>query len=409
MKILWVKSGGLVPLDHGGRIRSYQLAKELAREHDVSLFTFYAEDPHDSHKELEQIFARVIGIPLHIPPAKSAADLANYALNLFTLRPYSQARYCQPRVAERLRQHLREESYDLIVCDFLLTAAVIPGDFQCPIVLFTHNIEARIWERQVRVARNLVWKAVCYREYRALERMERHYIQRAECVLAVSESDREFFAGFADPGKIHVIPTGVDVEYFRPAPDREEPNSLVFTGSMDWLPNEDGIIWFVEQVLPRVRQQFPDVVLWVVGRRASPKLQEIGARERGVHVTGTVDDIRPYVARGSVYVVPLLVGGGTRIKIFEAMAMGQAVVSTTIGAEGLPVTPGENILLADQPGQFADSVVRLLGNRAERNRLGSAARRLVETKYSWRSVAGVLGDVLRRTIENSRSSAPLAR
>jgi len=399
LKILWVKSGGLVPLDHGGRIRSYQLARELARKHEVSLFTFYAEDPNDAHKELESVFARVIGIPLHIAPAQSAADLWAYARNLFSLRPYSQAKYCQPQVAARLREHLRKEKYDLILCDFLLTAAVIPWDVPCPKVLFTHNIEARIWERQVKVARNPIWKAVCYREYLCLSRMERHYIQRADCVLAVSETDRDFFAGFADPAKIHVIPTGVDVEYFHPVPNSEEPNTLVFTGSMDWLPNEDGIFWFVEQVLPRIRQQVPDVSLWVVGRRASAKLQELGKREPGVHVTGTVDDIRPYVARGSVCVVPLLVGGGTRIKIFEAMAMGKAVVSTTIGAEGLPVTSGENILLADQPAEFAQHITRLLRDRAERSTLGSAARQLVESKYSWRSVASVLGEVLSHTVK----------
>lgn len=397
MKILWVKSGGLVPLDHGGRIRSYQLAKELARKHEVSLFTFYAEDPTDAHKELEHVFIRVIGIPLHIPPAQSAADLCAYARNLLTLRPYSQAKYCQPQVASRLREHLREVKYDLILCDFLLTAAVIPWEIACPKVLFTHNIEARIWERQVRVARNPVWKAVCYREYLCLSRMERNYIQRADSVLAVSEPDRDFFAEFADPAKIHVIPTGVDVDYFQPVPNSEKLNTLVFTGSMDWLPNEDGIFWFVEQVLPRIRQQIPDVSLWVVGRRASTKLQELGKREPGVHVTGTVDDIRPYVARGSVYVVPLLVGGGTRIKIFEAMAMGKAVVSTTIGAEGLPVTSGEDVILADQPEAFARSVVGLLQDAAERRRIGKAARHLVEKDYSWESVAGQLAEVLEST------------
>lgn len=406
MKILWVKSGGLVPLDHGGRIRSYQLAKELARKHHVTLFTFYAEQPSDAHTELERVFARVIALPLHIPPAKSREDYLGYMRNLFSMRPYSQVKYCQPQVAARLRQHLREESYDVILCDFLLTAAVIPWEIRCPKVLFTHNIEARIWERQFRIAHDLLWKAVCYREYRCLARMERHYVQRAECVLAVSETDREFFAEFADPTKIHVIPTGVDADYFRPMPDSEEPNTLVFTGSMDWLPNEDGIFWFVEQVLPRIRQQIPDVKLWVVGRRPSARLQDLGKREQDVHVTGTVDDIRPYVAPGSVYVVPLLVGGGTRIKIFEAMAMGKAVVSTSIGAEGLPVTNGENILLSDQADAFAQGVVGLLKDSAERQRMGQAARLLVEKDYSWASVANRLAAVLEKTALDAPRRAP---
>lgn len=403
MKILWVKSGGLVPLDHGGKIRSYQLARVLAQEHDVTLFASCLPTEEDAHGELKDLFSRVICVPTEIPRRNSPADYFDYARNLISLRPYCVAKYCQPHVVRELRQHLQQESYDVIVCDFLETAALIPWDLPGTRVLFTHNVEAQIWQRHVHVARNPVWKAACWREFRTIERIERYYLRRAEHVLAVSEVDRAVFARFMDPSKISVIPTGVDVEYFRPAPETEQPNTLVFTGSMDWMPNEDGIYYFVEKILPLIRNEVPDAKLWVVGRRPTEKLMRLAERDSTITVTGTVPDIRPYIAKGSVYVVPLLVGGGTRIKIFEAMAMGKAVVSTTIGAEGLPVVSGKNILLADEPRQFASEVVTLLRNPARRRELGAAARLLVEKNYSWNSVGRYLGGVLTQAASHPSS------
>jgi sugar transferase (PEP-CTERM/EpsH1 system associated) len=403
VKILWVKSGGLVPLDHGGRIRSYQLAKVLAREHDVTLFTFYPPLPEDTHDKLSEFFSRVICIPIEIPERNSRADYFAYAKNLMSLSPYSVAKYCQPHVARELRQHLERETYDVIVCDFLVTGAVIPWDLPGTKVLFTHNVEAQIWRRHVRVAGNPVWKAACYREFRMLERMERDFLQRADHVLAVSEVDRATFAQFIDPARISVIPTGVDVEYFRPASEMEQPNTLVFTGSMDWMPNVDGISYFVERILPLVRSEVPDGVLWVVGRTPTSKLTRLAERDSNIKVTGTVADIRPFIAKASVCVVPLLVGGGTRLKIFEAMAMGKAVVSTSIGAEGLPVVSGENILLADEPRQFAHEVVTLLRNSARRNEVGRSARLLVEKNHSWNSIGRYLGSVLSQAASHASS------
>jgi glycosyltransferase involved in cell wall biosynthesis len=396
MKILWVKSGGLLPLTHGGRIRSYYLARELAHFHEVSLFTFASreENPIPAHEPLKQIFRNVVCLPLKIPKLHGLQESVNYARNLFSMRPYSASKYCQPWIAKELAAHLAREQYDLLLCDFLLTAAVIPWDWPRPKVLFTHNIEAAIWERHFRTSRNPVWKAVSYREYRTLERMERKYISSADHVLAVSDNDRDFFLRYAPKDKMTVIPTGVDIDYFGPSNGDCNPESIVFTGSMDWIANEDGIVFFIEKVLPLVRQQFPNAKLLVVGRRPSERMRKIGASVLAVEVTGTVDDIRPYLARGSVYVVPLLVGGGTRIKIFEAMAAGKAIVSTTIGAEGLPVRHGENILLADDAESFAKCVVELLKDRVSCERIGAAARKLVADSYSWHVVAGTMSAAL---------------
>jgi sugar transferase (PEP-CTERM/EpsH1 system associated) len=387
VKILWVKVGGLVPLDSGGKIRSYHILRELSRRHDVTFFTSYAEHRDDIHGELDRIFSRVICHSLCMPRSRSFRHLAHYARGIFSRQPHQFLRYHSAQVTLALRSLLEREKFDVVVCDFLAAAPLIPWECPTPKVLFTHNVEALIWRRHCAVARNPLWKAISWREYFTTARAERRYLNLADHVLTVSETDRDVFARTIDSAKITVIPTGVDLEFFRPVAEEERPHTLVFTGSMDYMPNEDGVCYFVEQVLPRVRSHIPNVALQVVGRHPSPRLLKLASMTSGVEVTGAVDDIRPYVQRGSVYVVPLRVGSGTRLKIFEAMAMGKAVVSTSVGAEGLPVRPGNDILIADSPDAFANGVVRLLANRNFRSELGKAARELVARKHSWGSVA----------------------
>jgi sugar transferase (PEP-CTERM/EpsH1 system associated) len=401
MKILWVKAGGLVPPDTGGKIRSYNILLQLAKHHAVTFFSFYAAHENDVHAELSQIFQRVILIPLDLPPAKSAGELLDYAVHLFSREPYNLTKYCRPVVRKKLRTLLQEETYDVILCDFLVAAGVIPWDWPCPKVLFTHNVEAVIWQRHYEVARNPLWKALSWREWKRMEAAERRYLQKADHVLAVSENDRAAFARFVDPQKITVMPTGADTEFFQPSGEKEIPNSLVFTGSMDWLPNEDGIFYFANEIFPLIRRQAPDATLCIVGRKPSRRLQDLASRVPNIQLTGWVEDVRPYLARRAVCIVPLRVGGGTRLKIFEAMSMAKAVVSTSIGAEGLPVKNGEHLLIADDPASFAENTLQLLGNSSQRAQIGHAARRLVEENYSWAMVSKGFAQVLENAVKRN--------
>ncbi len=403
MKILWVKAGGLVPPDTGGKIRSYNILRELARQHAVTFFSFYAADNHDQHKDLNSIFEHVVCLPLELPIAKSSAEILNYGMHLLSPQPYGITKFCLPEVRRQVRALIDHEKYDVIVCDFMAAAGAIPWSSPVPKVLFTHNVEATIWRRHYEVAANPAWKAVSWLEWKKMESAERRYLRLANHVLTVSEADRNVFAGIIDPARLTVIPTGVDIEYFQPLAVREEPNSIVFTGSMDWLPNEDAMVYFLDEIFPLVRKQCPDATLEIVGRKPSRKLQGRAERDKDVTLTGWVEDIRPHLARGSVCIVPLRIGGGTRLKIFEAMSMAKPVVSTSIGAEGLPVESGENIFLADTAQDFAGRVVSLLRNSTERTRIGSAARRLVQEKYGWPRIAQIfartLQDVLSRAQE----------
>ena len=408
MRILWVKAGGLVPPDTGGKIRSYNILRQLARDHRVTLFSFHAAQANDIHPQLKDILERVVCVPLDLPEPKSLGEALAYGLRIFSSQPYNIAKYCRPQVRRQLRELLRQERYDVMVCDFVIAAGVVPWGWPCPKVLFTHNVEAVIWQRHYEVARNPLWKFFSWREWRTMQAAERKYLQLADHVLTVSENDREVFARFVAADKLSVIPTGVDTNYFRPVLEPETPNSLVFTGTMDWLPNEDAILYFVKETLPLVRQQLPNISLCVVGRKPSHRLREFTANEKNVQLTGWVEDIRPFLARGAVCIVPLRIGGGTRLKIFEAMSMGKAVVSTSIGAEGLPVRDSEHLLLADHPTAFAEKTVALLRDPARRQQMGKTARKLVEENYSWvqaaERFAGVLGEVVAHAPQSTSES-----
>lgn len=396
MNILWVKAGGLVPPDIGGKIRSYNILRQLAKRHAVTFFSFHAADENEAHNELGRIFQRVILVPLDLPPPRGMAELRDYAFRLFSREPYNLTKYCRPSVRERLATLLQEETYDVMVCDFLVPAAAIPWDSACPKVLFTHNVEAVIWKRHYQVARNPLWKAVSWLEWKRMAAAERRYLKKADHIIVVSENDRQTFAKFVDAGKLTVTDTGADTEFFQPSSKKEIPNSLVFTGAMDWLPNEDGMLYFISDILPLIRQQVPDVTLFIVGRKPSARLQDLVSTVSNIQLTGRVEDVRPYVSRGGVYIVPLRIGGGTRLKIFEAMSMGKPIVSTSVGAEGLPVKSGEHLVVADDPASFAENTIRLLGDPSARLRMGLAARCLVERKYSWAMVADDFAQVLEK-------------
>ncbi|MGD0359272.1 MAG: glycosyltransferase [Bryobacteraceae bacterium] len=399
MKVLWVKAGGLLPPDMGGKIRSYNILKQLASRHEITLFTFYPEHPDDRHLVGDSFFAKIIAVPLPLPPRRSLGEYLRSARMMAAGRPVTIDKFLSPTVSRRYAELLASATFDVVVCDFLVPGSLMHWKATPPTILFTHNVEAQVWERHYKVTSNPVMKAACFLESRALASAERRYVQLADHVLTVSENDRAAFLQYVQPSRISVIPTGVDTEYFQPFPDPEQPDTMVFTGTMDWMPNEDGVAYFVDKIFPLIRQELPDAAFWAVGRRPPRRIQALASAN--VVVTGAVDDIRPYLGKAAVCVVPLRSGSGTRIKIFEAMAMGKAVVSTRMGAEGLPVRDGENIVLADDPADFAREVAQLLRTPDRRAKLGQAARQLVEENYGWPSVAAHFDQIMHSVIRQA--------
>ena len=401
MRILWLNAGLLLPLDKGGKLRTWHLMRHLAARHDITFVSFSDPSNTPEHRDgMREVCSRLETVP-RTDAAKGTvrfyADAARYLLDSV---PYAVGKYRSAAYRRKVDALLREHRFDAVVCDFLAPVLNVPGRLPCPSILFTHNVEAEIWRRHAETAANPVARALLAQQWRRMRRIEGAALRRFDLVLAVSEADGATFERLY-PGAlrrpVHVVQTGVDTGYFTPveaaASAGKQRAHLVFTGSMDWLPNEDGMLFFVREILPRIRREEPDTTLSIIGRSPTPAVRRL-AGEPGVEVTGRVDDVRPHVAAGTVYVVPLRVGGGTRLKIFEAMSMAKAVVSTTIGAEGLPVTDGADILIADDPDAFARAVVRLIRDTAARRQLETAARRLVVERYDWSAVARDFEDAL---------------
>jgi len=400
MNLLWLNAGLLLPLDKGGKLRTWHLMRQLARRHEITYLSFRdVTDSPDAVKGMNEVAAKVVTVPrteARKGTAKFYVDAGRYLANG---KPYAVAKYRSLDYRHAIGQLLNEQQFDAIVCDFLVPVVNLPDPLPCPSILFTHNVEAEIWRRHAETARNPIARLLLEQQRRRMLRFERAALRRFDLVLAVSDADGQTFDRLY-PGTltapVHVVQTGVDTSFFAPTtatPTKRAP--LVFTGSMDWLPNVDGMQYFVHEILPRIREAEPDATISIIGRSPTPAVKRL-ALEAGIEVTGRVDDVRPHIAEGSVYVVPLRIGGGTRLKIFEAMAMGKAVVSTTIGAEGLPVTPGEHVLIADDPAQFAQAVIGLIRDDERRRRLEAQARRLVVDRYDWVAVSRDFEDALTR-------------
>ena len=403
LRILWVKVGGLWPLNTGGRLRSFHLLRELSKNHEVSVLTTHGpeEDPDALARQLPD--CRTVRSLPHIPAKKNSArfflDLARSWTSKLPVDLYkNRIRALQAAVSERLEK----ERFDLVVADFLVAVPNVPLDGETPVLHFSHNVEYMIWQRLGATEERLPHKALLALEWRKMRRYELEACRRTDFTVAVSEQDRDQLSEELDNPRIGAIATGVDLDYFTVADrDQERPREIVFSGSMDWFPNEDAMLHFMDAILPRVREVMPDVTVTIVGRNPSERLRT-AAKKASVEVTGTVPDVRPFVHRAAVYIVPLRIGGGTRLKIYEALAMGKAVVSTHIGAEGLPLEEGTHIVRADEPGDFARTVLDLLENPVRRAALGDAGRALTEQRFSWAQVAREFERYCRRAVREKQ-------
>jgi sugar transferase (PEP-CTERM/EpsH1 system associated) len=405
VKILWLNAGLLLPLDKGGKLRTWHVMRHLAARHDITYLSF--EDATQTAADragMREVCARLETVPRTDAAKGTWRFYADAASHVVDPVPYAIGKYRSAAYRARIDALLARERFDLVVCDFLPPAVNLPDRLPCPSIVFTHNVEAEIWRRHAEQASNPIAKRLLTQQWKRMLRFEAAALSRFDLVLAVSDADAQTFARLY-PGSLaapaHVVQTGVETDYFMPVAAAPERTHMVFTGSMDWLPNEDGMTYFCRDILPKVREAEPGATLSIIGRSPTPAVRRL-ADIPGVEVTGRVDDVRPHIARGAVYVVPLRIGGGTRLKIFEAMSMAKAVVSTTVGAEGLPVTDGRHLDIADEPARFAQAVVRLMRDAGARGELEAAARRLVVERYDWSAVALDFEEALRQTVNDER-------
>jgi polysaccharide biosynthesis protein PslH len=392
LRILWVNCRLLHPLNGGDRIRTYNMLKQLKRQHHVTYLCFRAPaDPPEAVSRATEFCHELITVPYQPVVNGTAEFFLGAARNsVFSNVPFFAEKYRSPEMERRIQELADGGKVDLIVADYLASMIHLTRRMKrppVPVMIFQHNVESQIWKRHAETAGNFIKRAIFRRQWRLTCDWERECDEVADGQVSVSADDCRFFREeFGLKNILGDVPTGVDLEFFSPPAGARKPRSLAFLGSMDWMANIDATLFFAQEILPLVRQKFPDVNFTIVGRNPPRKVRELEQREAGVRVTGTVDDVRPFLAGAAAMVVPLRVGGGTRIKIFEGMATGIPVVSTRIGAEGLPVTHGENILLADAPREFAAQIATLFADPARAARIGSNGRALVQAQFSWETV-----------------------
>ena len=393
MKILWVKADFLHPTTKGGHIRTLETLKRLHLRHEIHYVALdLAEQQPGGVERSGEYCTKAYPIAHSAPTRGSLPFWTQLGASLFSPLPLAVSRYRSEGMRRQIETLVRAEKFDSVVCDFLFPALNLP-DLGAT-VLFQHNVEANIWKRQLENATGLAHRLYFRSQYHRMLRYEGHVCRAAKSIIAVSAADAHAMRALYGVSRVAAVPTGVDLDYFAPPSQPAPTADLVFAGSMDWMPNIDGIQWFVEDVLPLIRKRRPDCTLVIAGRRPTADIQRLAEKDARIRVSGTVSDIRPYLWESRVSIVPLRIGGGTRLKIYEAMAAKIPVVSTNIGAEGLDIRNGEDIHIADSPSEFAERCLALLNDPAARRRMADVAFSIVASRYSWEIVSRKFEELL---------------
>lgn len=387
------------PLD-GGRIAVLETIKRLSgRGHHVTLCCFsYSDDPQKV-KVMEQ-FCNV-----KLIHRDTRSRLVPALLNIFSPISYTISKYRCKKMGKMISLLLTSQLFDLVHIEHLHMAHYLPivKTYGLPVILREQNVETLLVDRFAQKVRGLQ-SLYARTQVAKLRRFESTACEQADLCLAITDEDEKRLRELNPRIKTAVVPAGVDIEYFNPKNrSLEEPYTIVSVASMDWLPNTDGILWFCNQVFPQIKQQLPQIKLYLVGNNPPTSIQKL-ADSKNIIVTGFVEDVREYIARGSVFIVPLRIGSGMRLKILQAMAMGKTVISTYIGAEGIKATHGKNVLLANNPEEFATLTLYALNNPTLRQQIGREARRLVEVYYSWDRIVDLLEDIYYALLEKHSSA-----
>ncbi len=402
LRILWVKSGPLLPANTGGRIRTLQMLRAMSRDHDI---TFLAQRdatmPDDEDRPGADYAQRRLFEPWRDAPRGSPRFALGAAMNLASSLPYALWKYQSPGLAMRIREMDAAGEFDLLVCDFLTPALWFDEKRgRTPRVIFQHNVEALIWKRMAENEKRPGVRQYLASQRARMERWEKELCSRFDGVITVSPEDsRISVERYGLTNVLGDVPAGVDAEFFASVRSSKAAEPVIgFLGSMDWLPNIEGIRWFVEQSLAAVRKVLPGVKLLIIGRNPPEALKRLAQADPLIEFTGTVEDVRPHVARCRIMIVPLLSGGGTRIKLLEIMAAGRAVVSTTVGAEGLGLEHERHLILADTSQTFAEGVLRLLQDEQAAHAMSGRALREAALPQSWQAAGEKFVSLARRVL-----------
>ncbi|MCI0575025.1 MAG: glycosyltransferase [Chloroflexi bacterium] len=374
MKILFLSSWYPYPPDNGSKLRVYNLLQGLARQHEVTLLSFAGRLPAETPPALRTLCCQVIAVPR--PPYQPNSPRA--LAGLFSLAPRSVLDTYQPLMAEQIRRLLQDEAFHLVIASQWRTAAYWPAFAHLPAIY--EEVELGVFTSKVAQAAQPLQRLRHHLTVLKLQQYLRRLLPRFRACTIVSEAEKSLLQELV-PGyqAVHLVPNCVNLADYAAVQRRPQPESLIFTGSLSYFANHDSMSWFLEEVYPRIQAQAPTVRLVITGDPGHAPLPPAG----NVTLTGFVDDVRPLIASATASLAPIRLGGGTRLKILEAMALGTPVVTTSKGAEGLEVAHGEHLLIADTPEEFASAVLRLLQDPELCRQLANNACRLISRKYDW--------------------------
>lgn len=390
MKILIVTTKSPYPLFEGRALRTYNLIKQAALHHEIHLLSF-VQTPEDLEgiEHMRSICKVVEYEKLYFDGAKTQI-LKDAICELFSRAPLPVVKYRTAGMRAKMRKLMQTHQYDLVHLDMLHLADYMDLCGNTPVALIEHNVEHVILDRRADNETRPLHRAYLRYQAAKLKSYEGRACQRAQHVVAVSELDAQQLRDLGPGARVTSVPNGVDTEYFRTSQTPRKPTSLVFVGGFTWFPNLDAITYFCEDILPKLLKTIPDIQLTVIGKQPdTPVAQEI-AKHPNVKLAGLVEDIRPDVDAAAAYIVPLRIGGGTRLKILDALSMSKAIISTSVGCEGLDVEDGKTIVIADTPDAFAQAIVKVLAEPVWADTIGQQGRQLVESRYDWAAVAKTL-------------------
>jgi sugar transferase (PEP-CTERM/EpsH1 system associated) len=399
MRILFITDYLPYPLISGDRIRNYNLIRHIARQHQVSLVGFLqTPDEAGGVSHMQEFCHRVEVVDLR--RRRKLARVPGLLRYVLAGIPFDFEFLHSEVLADRIRHLAASLDFDIVQIEqtrMALYLEALPTDTNSKHILVFHNIAARQYDRISHIALTPTKRMRAWLHGRMLRRWEPRYAERFDRCITVSEVDRRLLLSANPHLQVDVVPNGVDTQIYQPLLLEGVQPALLLIGNMSYAPCADGALWFCSQILPLIRRELSEVKVWVVGISPPPEVVRLSGD--GVHVTGRVEDVVPYYRRSTVSVVPLRAGGGTRLKILEAMALGRPVVSTSIGCEGLDVVDGQHLLIADHPKQFAEKTVRLLTDRALYQRIVAEARQLAVARYDWGVIAEQLLDVYSRVLQ----------
>jgi glycosyltransferase involved in cell wall biosynthesis len=388
LRILFLTNRSPYPIKDGQSRRTYNILRGLARRHEVFLLSLYQSPDEIEAERLKHLETFCKEVEMLPAPKKSfSLGMATRLLaSLFSLEPYTIWRHYSPKYARRVRASLDARSFDVIHCDILPLAYCV-RDLNSSFCVLTDHDVSYIKARRLAVQnRNPAMKLFMHYEALKLECLERRIFRKVNLGIAVSELDRRHLQALCPSGRFAVIENGVDVRTFVPAPKAPESDTLIWIGGFGDYYNYEAIFYFLNEIYPGIKGKTTGIKFYVVGGNVPDRLANVAARDSSIVATGHVEDPLPYLQRASVFVAPILSGGGTKLKVLEAMAAGKAIVSTSVGVEGIEANDGEHFLVADDPKVFSARVVSLLKEPDLRERLGANARLLTERKYDWTAI-----------------------